>query len=134
MSSENNTFITIITLILLSYHEQQRSMSWLLFLPNELFMLLLSINFSANHTCLLPAHKQLTLSFLYQIVCIPAVFLLIKLKLFISQNTVLSLLLNTQSTKTALSTRHTKPRGNSNFNCKIREKVPLQTELTLLIS
>lgn len=36
MSSENNIFITITTLILLSYHEQQRSMSWLPFLPNEL--------------------------------------------------------------------------------------------------
>lgn len=134
MSSENNTFITIITLILLSYHEQQRSMSWLPFLSNEHLMLLLSINFSANHTCLLPAHKQLTLSFLYQIVCIPTVFLLIKLKLFISQNTALPLLLNTQSTLTALSRRRTKHLGNSNFNCKIWEKVPLQRELTLLIS
>lgn len=49
-NSENNTFITIITLILSSYHEQRRSMTWLPFLPNELFMLLLSRIFSANHT------------------------------------------------------------------------------------
>lgn len=56
ISSENNTFITITTPIQLSYQEQQRSMSWLPFPPNELLMLLVSIIFSANNTCLLRAH------------------------------------------------------------------------------
>lgn len=103
MSSENNTFVIITSLILLPDHEQQRSMSWPALLPSELFTLLLSITSSVNHTCLLPAHKQRALGSLYQI-WTPTVFLSTKLNRFISQNTVLWLLLNTGSAFTALST------------------------------